>query len=235
MKRSQLIRSAVSLILALAVTGCSSLSGYFVDRGRDAADVLTLSAGIGAIGQIRLGPLPLGLLDTSDAIGLRYGELFCRAPSGEKPDEHDVTLATLPAAPIVLFFGAIGSGWDGVNDMWVGSFERLDDYRIYENNFPLSATQLRRNKGTGLLGSPNCYQIEGVLGFGLTLRVGVNVGELLDFMLGWSTFDIFEDDIGVGLASEVATGLGAGLSACDAGTFPQTSCRAMPGLPLLRR
>ncbi len=196
MKKTQLIRSAVSFLWAVAATGCSSLSGYLVDRGRDAADVLTISMGVGALGQIRLGPLPIGLLDTGDLIGLRYGEAFCRVPNWEKSDEHDVTLATIPAAPIALF-GAFGGVW-GVNKIWTDYFEKLDNYRMYENNFPLSKTQLRRNKGTELLSSPNCYQVEGVIGLGLALRAGVNAGELLDFILGWSTLDILKDDIGTG-------------------------------------
>jgi hypothetical protein len=195
MKRAQLTRLAVLLLWAVASTGCSSLSGYLVDRGRDAADVLTVSVGVGAIGQIRLGPLPVGILDTSDVVGLRYGETFCRAFSGEKAEEHDVLLATIPAAPVTLFGAMVGLG---IAATWKSYFERLDNYRMYENNFPLSETQLLRNKGTELLSSPNCYQVEGVIGLGVTLRAGVNTGELLDFILGWSTLDIFKDDIGTG-------------------------------------
>lgn len=230
MRKKLLMRSAGSLLLTLAVTGCSSLSGYFVDRGRDAADVLTISAGIGAIGQIRLGPLPVGILDMSDAIGLRYGETFCRAPNCDKPDEHDVTLATVPAAPIALF-GAIGGGWDGVSMIWTGYFERLDSYRMYENNFPLSATQRLRKKGTELLSAPNCFQVEGVIGLGVTLRVGVNAGELLDFVLGWSTLDIFKDDVGLVRWSGAAPGHGSGKSTCDVAPRPQTAGRSMSTRP----
>lgn len=191
MTKTKLIRSAVALLWALAGTGCSSLSGYFVDRGRDAADVLTISVGVGAVGQVRLGPLPVGILDTSDVVGLRYGETLCRTFNGKKPEEHDVLLATVPTALVALF----GVGFHGL-DQIPAYFEKLDNYQMYENNFPLSETQLLRNKRTELLSSPNCYQVEGVIGLGLTLRAGVNAGELLDFILGWSTLDIFKDDIG---------------------------------------
>jgi hypothetical protein len=37
-------------------------------------------------------------------------------------------------------------------------------------------------------------QIEVVGGFGLVLRLGFNPGELLDFVLGWATVDIYGDD-----------------------------------------
>lgn len=218
MKRTRLIRSTVSLLWTVAATGCSSLSGYLVDRGRDAADVLTVTMGGGALVQIRLGPLPIGLLDTGDIVGLRYGEAFCREPNWDKSEEHDVTLATVIAAPVVLVMGAIW--WDRNNEWPLGYFEKLDSYRIYENNFPLSETQLRRNKGTGLLSSPNCYQVEGVIGLGVIMRAGVNAGELLDFMLGWSTLDIFEDDVGLGWKSGSARGYGSGPAECDVVACP---------------
>jgi len=38
-------------------------------------------------------------------------------------------------------------------------------------------------------------QIEVVAGLGGTIRLGFNPGELLDFILGWVTIDIFNDDL----------------------------------------
>lgn len=37
-------------------------------------------------------------------------------------------------------------------------------------------------------------EIEAVGGLGLTLRMGVNPGEFVDFLLGWFGIDIFNDD-----------------------------------------
>ncbi len=34
-----------------------------------------------------------------------------------------------------------------------------------------------------------------MIGLGGTLRLGFNPGELLDFLLGWFTIDIYNDDI----------------------------------------
>ena len=39
-------------------------------------------------------------------------------------------------------------------------------------------------------------QIEMAAGLGGTLRLGVNPGEFVDFLLGWTTLDIFDDDPG---------------------------------------
>ncbi len=41
---------------------------------------------------------------------------------------------------------------------------------------------------------PYFTQIEVVAGLLGTLRLGFNPGELLDFILGWTTVDIFNDD-----------------------------------------
>ena len=40
-----------------------------------------------------------------------------------------------------------------------------------------------------------CTQLELALGLGGSLRLGLNPGELLDFLLGWLTIDLYDDDI----------------------------------------
>jgi len=37
------------------------------------------------------------------------------------------------------------------------------------------------------------------VGLGGTVKLGLNPGELLDFILGWTTLDIFHDDIAGGI------------------------------------
>ena len=47
-----------------------------------------------------------------------------------------------------------------------------------------------------LVPDPSYYnQIEAVIGVGPSLRLGFNPGELLDFILGWTTIDIYKDDL----------------------------------------
>ena len=45
-------------------------------------------------------------------------------------------------------------------------------------------------------GAEQFTQIEILFGLGITFRLGFNPGELIDFLLGWSTVDIYHDDIG---------------------------------------
>jgi hypothetical protein len=40
-------------------------------------------------------------------------------------------------------------------------------------------------------------QIEAAAGLWYTVRLGFNPGELLDFLLGWTTIDILSDDVGM--------------------------------------
>ncbi len=49
-----------------------------------------------------------------------------------------------------------------------------------------------------VLGAPAAYftAIEVEAGLGLTVRLGVNPGELVDLVLGLFTIDIYRDDIG---------------------------------------
>ncbi len=51
-----------------------------------------------------------------------------------------------------------------------------------------------RRQPTGLL--PYCTQIEVVAGALGGLRAGFHPGELIDFLLGWTTLDIYNDDMG---------------------------------------
>ncbi|MFO1524078.1 MAG: hypothetical protein U1G05_19045 [Kiritimatiellia bacterium] len=45
-------------------------------------------------------------------------------------------------------------------------------------------------------------QIEAEVGLVGSVRIGFNPGELLDFLLGWTTLDVFGDDIGTGPVSD---------------------------------
>ncbi len=44
---------------------------------------------------------------------------------------------------------------------------------------------------------PYYTQVEAVVGLGYTLRLGFNPGELIDFLLGWTTLDLCHDDISI--------------------------------------
>ena len=69
---SKSLHLVVALILAASSFGCAN--SYFIDRGRDAADILTLTAGVGFGVRARVGPLHTGLILNYDVAGLRGGD-----------------------------------------------------------------------------------------------------------------------------------------------------------------
>ena len=44
---------------------------------------------------------------------------------------------------------------------------------------------------------PYYTQVEAVAGVGYGVRFGFNIGEFIDLLLGWTTIDIYGDDIGI--------------------------------------
>lgn len=71
----RLIQIASLILGAATLTGCASAKAYFVDRGRDAADVFTATAGVGGGAKVRVGPAQVGLLASWDVAGLRGGRV----------------------------------------------------------------------------------------------------------------------------------------------------------------
>ncbi len=167
------------LILGLAAisTGCTST--YMADRGRDVADIFTATVGDNYGAKVRVGPLRAGLFCGLDYAGIRAGELgFPFKPKGYEED-IDLEITFLSAenfCPADLVMA-----------------KRRGKLFMSEGMmcFALPKTQ----KTSARQQIPYYTQIEVAAGFFGGIRLGVNSGELLDFVLGWATIDIFNDDI----------------------------------------
>ncbi len=162
------------VLAGLLCAGCASVPRYFKDRGSDLADIVTCTVGTGVGAKVRLGPLQLAGFKNRDRAGLRGGRAF----SGHAPgrDIHE-TAIPLPA----LAYGAAS----------------YDDFVLEVASDP-------RDKSYNAIGVPlltlanEPYYYTGAeiaIGLGGTLRLGVNPGEALDFVLGWFTLDVFQDDL----------------------------------------
>jgi hypothetical protein len=181
-------KSFVLLALALLSSGCVGARGYFTDRWRDAKDVFTVSVGTGIGAKARVGPVNAGLFLNSDAAGLRGGEFFY-FPYATPFESFDC---------VVLFLCS------------ADSFDLRHQARSMSIDIPL----YDETTGKALATRAKCYsscfvppdielprtpyyytQLEVAAGVGGTLRLGFNIGELLDFLLGWTTLDIFSDDL----------------------------------------
>jgi hypothetical protein len=167
-----------------AFTGCAHTPPYLCDRGRDAADILTLTAGYGGGGQVQVGPLKTGLFANRDCAGLRGG-----------------LLDTYPVPP----FGNNGTRSIDALIARTGDFTPPDPVARSRGK-GLTTTGVVcltfvGYPGAALFGgcdpAPYHYsRIEVAAGLGPTVRAGFNPGELLDFLLGLGKVDIYGDDVG---------------------------------------
>jgi len=180
-----IVQPAVFVSLAVLLTGCASTGGYFVDRGRDATDIVTLCVGVGAGAKAQLGPLHTGLIADVDLAGLRGGRLFVFHRDNHLGLPNSIDLEA------VLY----GTSWF-YHDLHSYAEDQRRKYfssTPFDPNWPLPIFRLSdANPG----GSASYYtQVEAVVALGPSIRLGFNPGELLDFILGWTTLDIFNDDL----------------------------------------
>ncbi len=187
------------VICAVAVmgSGCASV-GYFKDRAQDAADIFTLTVGMGLGVKARVGPVRTGLLlSHADVMGLRGGEFFYYP----NVDTEFGIESYLPA-PLPHLLNAVDYSWWGSVEIeiWVGEHDRRKKVWIYNDSDHWTSLFLANTERVGVWGvePPYYAQIEVVVGLIPSVRAGFNPGELLDFFLGWFGIDIYSDDIAAG-------------------------------------
>lgn len=176
------------LILGLAAcaAGCASPQAYFLDRGRDAADILTASVGYGAGVQVRAAVVQTGLFYNHDVAGLRGGDFFGGIPASQVT-EWSALLPIVPVEHQGVFAGSYSWQNTGTGLRRSKTFDARQDIPFL---CPMAADG-------SAWGNGQAYQIEAAAGLGLTLRVGFNPAELLDFLFGWIGLDLLGDDVGV--------------------------------------
>ncbi len=158
-----------SVLLLLFITGCST-PGYFIDRGRDASDIFTAAIGVGGGAKTRVGPFSTGLIASFNYMGLQDGDTFYGF--GESGDEN---------------------GADGFI-IW-GSELSNQRNKYYLSSFLV--VPMPPPCGDAVYNKSFFTQIDAVIGLGGTIKLGFNPGEFIDFILGWVSIDIYEDDIGI--------------------------------------
>jgi len=176
--------------LSFFCSGCAS-TGYMGNRMRDAEDVFTASVGFGAGAKARVGPIQVGLMANIDMLGLRGGQC------GDIVWYETLTREIVTPFPYKMqSFMEKEYPWDypafafGNDRYHVGDNRSMVARRgkTYEAVSPIPFVTLA--------GQPEYYtQIEVVVGLLGSLRLGFNPGELLDFSLGWTTLDIYHDDL----------------------------------------
>jgi len=193
------VRAILMAVASATMVGCASTKGYFVDRGRDAADIFTVAVGRGVGVKAKIGPIQTGLIVNEDVFALRGGEVsYWPAFSpvrprqwGERsgrPVEALLPLPMIPNEELILYGGGEEFGAGPLAETRGKTFSAL-------NVIPLFPSAARIKDNTCHTAWPYYTQIECVIGLGPSFRLGLNPGEFLDFILGWMTVDIFNDDL----------------------------------------
>jgi hypothetical protein len=171
----------------MLLSGCAT-HNYWTDRLHDGADVVTLAAGVGAGAKARAGPLHAGLLWNAGCAGLRGGSFETTLDTG-----HYV-LGMMDRDYLVWAEESFQSGGEGT---WANLLDRGKNFTARGYPLVVLAREMDADGAWGPSLDPFYYytQIEIVAGLGGTVRLGVNPGELLDFLLGWTTLDIYRDDL----------------------------------------
>lgn len=166
---------SIHICIFFLCSGCAGTNGYFADRGRDAADIFTLTAELGIGAKARVGTLTTGLLLDKGIGGLRGGQLVITGTERQKGLPEDLD----------LYFFCTGTEW--FNSCRETGFKRGKDFGT---GFGFLFWSMPIHK------APFYYtEIEAVIALGPGMRVGFNPGELIDFILGWGGIDIFQDDL----------------------------------------
>ena len=177
----------VGVLLSAACSGCAT-TGYLGDRMRDAGDVFTASVGMGAGAKARVGPLQIGAIGNIDMWGLRGGKL------GDVAFYETLTRDSLLPWPIHGSFGEERFVYKAPREMP----SRRGKAFLAKAPLPF----------VGIADQPEYYtQVEVVIAVIGSLRLGFNPGELLDFVLGWTTIDMYGDDLNKAEANHTSDGI----------------------------
>ncbi len=158
-------------LLLPCLGGCA----YLHDRGRDACDMVTLAVEaktLNASVQISKGVCGFGLAHGPGA-GLRSG-----AWGLYESGEINIVLGGFKSLVPSEADRARGKGYDYSYSWIPWEHEQENFFGTYEPG-----------------GWFNAAQVEIAAGLGVGARVGVNLAEILDFLLGWTTLDLCQDDV----------------------------------------
>ncbi len=204
----------VALALLPFVGGCAT-SNYGANRGWDAADIFTFTLGAGSGVKARVGPIQPAIFQNADMVGLRCGQWLA---DGNLTAVNNDASGPLPVITRPNYGDAV------VGHVFTTGSYTVDEYRTRDivphsrphwthwdsafghEIFSHGPDSVSHARGKDILamspfpfysnGSPAPYytQIELAVGLGLALRIGLNIGELVDFILGFSGADLYGDD-----------------------------------------
>lgn len=213
------LKYSASILISIFFFSCSG--PYLKNRARDLGDILTLEAETRSYGvSVRIGPVQAGLSYKSPAgkaVGLRGGhagmhntaqftalffgaDYFTAEPMKDiDGSEKDQPLNTANQKKLPVGTEEFKkSGTEAVENETIGILKNRN--KSYRARSPFGTlVPLYKKKHTlktkGKFAPASYFtQIDVSLGAYLGIRIGINPGELLDFLLGWFKIDIYSDD-----------------------------------------
>ena len=177
----------IVLFVTAAVGGCAS-SAYLINRRSDAADILTLTIGMAFGGRARVGPLHAGVIRGIGSEGLRGGEGVAEGICGGS-GEVECLVIPFPSET------ELASAWCFGEEAFQPGSPRGKGY-VAASRIPFVTTDFGPEKDRALPAFPAYWtQVEAQMGVILGPRIGMNPGEILDFVVGWTTIGMFGDDL----------------------------------------
>jgi hypothetical protein len=174
---------AAALAAALLLAGCAS-TPFLEDRRADAGDILTATIGAGVGAKLRVGPIQAAAIRNADLLGWRAGQWLADGNSLVDNDE---------------FYLPLPSGRRGA---WGEKGALFGREAFSHGARSLSCDRGKDVRGRGpfpfvaVSDAPGYFtQVEIAGGALFTLRLGINFGELADFVAGWFGHDPYGDDL----------------------------------------
>jgi hypothetical protein len=212
----KVVRLLAVLFLASVVCGCTS-APYWRNRRLDAADVVTLTVGIGDGVKARIGPLQVAALRNSDLAGLRSG---CWFLNGNDLVDNDELYSPVPFTLLGVRTTRIRTSFAQRSPSRLSRYQppaiRLQQDAFVGSNWPTYSGYEQFSfglhtpascRGKDIVASspvpllavsrkPSYYaDVEVVVGLLFSLRIGINPLEIVDFLAGWAGVDILGDDL----------------------------------------
>lgn len=198
-----IVQLIFALVLASLLTGCAT--PYMVDRGRDAKDVVNLCIGYGVGAKARVGPLHIGAVAHKEKGGLRGGMVHWAKESYDHHVEIHLLLIGYdafypvkdPLNDVGTWSGAYGSFFPEIQPwQWRSAGARRKGYHTLHSIITPPGVYGGKGGDLNQIYSRAYYsQIDCVIGFGPSVRVGFNPGEFVDLLLGFFGVDIYSDDL----------------------------------------
>ena len=169
----------------LLSSGC--LCAYWGNRWRDTKDVLTCTVGLGLGVKARVGPLQVPLIAQSDYAGMRCGECFA-SPMREDFWTYASEAGYVVDQPIPVYLRDRDTLYSGHETFDPGG--AAAERHKCENSLGMGLVTVDRDH----LNRAFYTQVECVVGAIVSVRVGINPGEVADWLVGFVGIDLMADD-----------------------------------------